>query len=159
MDDVAIARALHVAAVVLWIGGVAFVTTVVLPLVRRVRDPAERFALFHAIEGRFVWQARAAILVVGLSGLYMLDRLDLWDRFTTAAFWWMHAMVLLWAVFAFVLFVGEPLIFHRWLDRHALSEPDRTFALLHRLHWLLLIVSMLTVLAAVAGSAGMGLLP
>jgi uncharacterized membrane protein len=35
MDDVATARALHVLAVVIWIvGGVAMVTTVVLPAVR-----------------------------------------------------------------------------------------------------------------------------
>jgi uncharacterized membrane protein len=36
MDDVLIARALHVLAVVIWIGGVAMVTTVVLPAVRQV---------------------------------------------------------------------------------------------------------------------------
>jgi uncharacterized membrane protein len=34
MDDVNIARALHIAAVVIWIGGVAMATTVVLPAVR-----------------------------------------------------------------------------------------------------------------------------
>jgi hypothetical protein len=35
MDDIAVARAIHVFAVVVWIGGVAMVTTVILPLVRR----------------------------------------------------------------------------------------------------------------------------
>lgn len=35
MDDVVIARALHVLAVVIWIGGVAIATTIVLPAVRR----------------------------------------------------------------------------------------------------------------------------
>lgn len=34
-DELALTRAAHVAAVVLWIGGVAFVTTVLLPAVRR----------------------------------------------------------------------------------------------------------------------------
>ena len=38
MDDVTIARALHVLAVVLWIGGVGLVTTVLLPLLRRLPD-------------------------------------------------------------------------------------------------------------------------
>lgn len=33
MDDVVIARALHVLAVVIWIGGVSMATTVVLPAV------------------------------------------------------------------------------------------------------------------------------
>ena len=40
MDDFTIARALHVLAVVAWIGGVAFVTTVLMPSM----DPARDFA-------------------------------------------------------------------------------------------------------------------
>ena len=35
MDDFILARAVHVLSVLLWIGGVAFVTTVLLPAVRR----------------------------------------------------------------------------------------------------------------------------
>ena len=114
MDDVAIARAAHVLAVVIWIGGVSLVTTVVLPLVRR-RPPLEQWALFEAVERRFVWQARIAMLLVGASGFYMAWKLDLWDRFRQPGFWWMHAMVLVWLLFAVVLFVGEPLGAERWL--------------------------------------------
>ncbi|HEX7970449.1 MAG TPA: hypothetical protein VF502_19655, partial [Stellaceae bacterium] len=89
MDDVTLVRAVHVLAVILWIGGVAFVTTVVLPAVRRTREPGERLAFFDAIERRFAAQARVTTVLVGLSGLYMLARLDLWDRFLSAGFWWM----------------------------------------------------------------------
>ena len=49
MDDVAVARALHVLAVVIWIGGVAMVTTVVLPAVRGGELGADRLAAFQAI--------------------------------------------------------------------------------------------------------------
>jgi hypothetical protein len=42
MDDLAVARALHVAAIVIWIGGVAMVTTVLLPAIRRLKGAAER---------------------------------------------------------------------------------------------------------------------
>jgi len=42
MDDVTVARALHVLSIVLWIGGVGFVTTVLLPGVRRLKAPHER---------------------------------------------------------------------------------------------------------------------
>jgi hypothetical protein len=31
---------------------------------------------------------------VAASGFYMVERLDLWDRFRDIEFWWMHAMVL-----------------------------------------------------------------
>lgn len=59
MDD-ARSRAIHVLAVVLWIGGVAMVTTVLLPVVRRFKSSNERIAFFATIERRFSWQARAA---------------------------------------------------------------------------------------------------
>ena len=65
MDDIAIARAIHVLAIVIWIGGVAMVTTVVLPLIRRTGAPAARLALFEAVERRFIWQARGATLARG----------------------------------------------------------------------------------------------
>src|SRR5690349_23726765 len=105
MIDVIIARALHVLAIVIWIGGVSMATTVALPAVRRGDLGENRLRAFQAIEHRFVWQARAAIIVAALSGLYMTWRLDLWDRFRTAGFWWMHAMVCTWLLFAFILFV------------------------------------------------------
>lgn len=114
MDDLALARALHVLAVVIWVGGVSIVTSIVVPAVRRGDFGADRLAAFQAIERRFVWQARAAIIIVGATGFYMIWAADLWDRFATAAFWWMHAMVGLWALFALGLFVVEPVI----LDRH-----------------------------------------
>ena len=53
MDDMAFARALHVVGVVLWIGGVAFVTTILLPAILRFKSPGERVAFFEEIEGRF----------------------------------------------------------------------------------------------------------
>lgn len=154
MDDTIVARALHVFAVVLWIGGVGFVTTVLLPAVRRLKEPAERVAFFEAIEGRFAWQARGTTLLVGITGFYLVEVWDLWDRFETLDYWWMHAMVLVWAVFTLMLFVLEPLFLHRWFLRRATEQPESTFALIQRLHWLLLAVSLITLLGAVAGSHG-----
>ncbi|SDR59341.1 Uncharacterized membrane protein [Rhizobiales bacterium GAS113] len=155
MDEVAIARALHVLAVVLWIGGVGFVTTVLLPAVRHLRAPEERLALFEAIERRFAWQARVTTLLTGVTGLDMLIRLDLWDRFLSARYWWMDAMVLIWLLFTLMLFVAEPLFLHRRLTALAKAEPEATFRLVERLHRLLLTLSLITVLGAVAGSHGL----
>lgn len=76
MDDVALARAVHLLSVLHWFGGVAFVTTVVLPAVARLAEPA--------------------------------------------------------------VFVVEPLVLHDWFARRALADPDGTFALACRLHWILL---------------------
>jgi uncharacterized membrane protein len=159
MNDVALARAIHVLAVIVWIGGVAMVTTVILPLVRRTRLPKEQLALFEAVERRFIWQARIATLLVAASGFYMADRLDLWARFRSLDFWWMHAMVGVWLIFTLILFVAEPLFLHRWVHRRALMAPESTFRLFHWLHWVLLTLAVVTAFAAVAGSYGMSLVP
>jgi uncharacterized membrane protein len=155
MDDVVIARALHVLAVVIWIGGVAMVTMVVLPAVRRGDVGPNRLQVFEAIEQRFAWHARLATVIVGLTGFYITDRLDFWGRFGSAEFWWMHAMVCLWLLFTLLLFVAEPLILHSWFHARATAAPDAAFALLHRAHWLLLAFSIITILGAVAGSQGL----
>ena len=156
MDDLTIARALHVVGVVLWIGGVGFVTTVLLPAVRRMKDPQERVSFFVRIEGRFAWQARATTILIGLSGFYITAVWDLWSRFESVAYWWMHAMVLVWLVFTVMLFIAEPLFLHRWFLAKALEDPEGTFRLIEKLHWILLAISILTTLGAVSGSHGMG---
>lgn len=154
MDDVILARVLHVLGVVLWIGGVAMVTTVLLPATRRLNTTAERAVFFETVESGFVRQARVTTLVTGLSGLYLVHKLGLWQRFAHIEFWWMHAMVLVWALFTLMLFVFEPLFLHRWFSERARHQPESTFTMLARLHWVLLVVSLVTVACAVAGSHG-----
>lgn len=154
MTGAYLARILHVLGVVLWIGGVAFVTTVLLPAVRRMKSPGERVAFFESIERRFAWQARATTLLVGLSGLYLLQSWNLWGRFASARYWWMHAMVAVWAVFTVMLFIAEPLVLHRRLLEMARHDPEGTFRRIERMHWVLLIASLVTVAGAVAGAHG-----
>lgn len=154
MDDVALARALHVLGVVIWIGGVAFVTAVLLPALRRNRAAEERFALFELLEGRFSWIAKGATLLVGASGFYMAWAWDLWSRFHDSAYWWMDAMVGLWALFTLILFVAEPLFLHRWLAAAARRKPASTLLLLEVAHWVLLVLALITVMGAAAGSHG-----
>ena len=148
------ARVIHVLAVVVWIGGVAMVTTAVLPAARRNRSTAEQLALFEAVEGRFAWQARLAALLTGASGFYMTAGFDLWDRFHQAEYWWMGAMVVLWTIFMVLLFVIDPFLLHRWLHRQAAAAPARTFRRLAVMHWLLLAFGLITIAGAVAGSHG-----
>ena len=154
MDHAIAARALHVIGVVLWIGGVAFVTTVLLPAVRRMKTPAERVAYFESVERRFAWQARGTTLLVGATGFYLVHAWNLWERFGSASYWWMHAMVAIWALFTVMLFIAEPFFLHRRILERAEREPEATFRRIERLHRVLLLLSLLTVFGAVAGSHG-----
>ncbi len=157
MDDFGgfvLARALHVLGVVMWIGGVAFVTTVLLPALRQLDDPAGRLAAFERLEGRFALQARATTLLTGLSGFYMLHFLDAWSRYQQAQFWWIHLMTAVWLIFTLVLFVLEPLFLHRWFHELAQRDDIRAFRLVQRMHVVLLSLSLLAVAGAVAGAHG-----
>jgi uncharacterized membrane protein len=149
-----LARVLHVLGVVLWIGGVAMVTTVLLPAVARLKHGADGVEWFEAIEGRFARQARWTILTTGLSGFYMLAYLHAWHRYGQAAYWWITAMTAVWAVFTLMLFVLEPLVLHRWFRARAVRNPGRTVALIQVMHWILLLASLVTVAGAVAGAHG-----
>jgi len=153
MDDFTLARVIHVVAVLFWIGGVAFVTLVVLPWVRRNHAPDARLAAFHQMEGKFAPQARVWVALAGLSGFWMTWRMDLWSRFADPRYWWMHAMLLVWLAFAMMLYVAEPLALHRRMARS--PSPDADFRKLERGHAILLALSTVAVIGAVGGSHGL----
>jgi uncharacterized membrane protein len=153
MELLGIARALHVIAVVLWIGGVAMVTIVLLPAVRRL-DRADAMMTFEHLEHRFAAQSRWTTLIAGATGFYLAYAMNLWARFAELRYWWMHAMVLVWALFTLMLFVLEPLVLHRWFARRAKRDPAGTLRRIAVLHWCLLALSIVTIAGAVAGSHG-----
>jgi uncharacterized membrane protein len=150
----AVARAIHVLAIVVWIGGVWLATTVLLPGMKTKR-PEDWVRDFDAIERRFAPQARIAVLLVLLSGLYMLYHYDLWDRFTQGEFWWMHLMVGVWALFAVLLFIIEPFVSRHVVHKRAIRAPKATLALMLWLHRVMLTLSLLAIFAAVGGSHGL----
>jgi uncharacterized membrane protein len=152
MNDFILARAIHVLSIVMWIGGVAFVTTVAMPSIRRSALPGERLAAFHRFEARFAPQARVWVLLAGASGLWMTWRADMWSRFEDGRYWWMHAMVCLWLLFVLMLFVIEPFILHRRMA--TALDPSRAFARMEWMHRILLALALVTIAGAVAGSHG-----
>jgi uncharacterized membrane protein len=154
MDWEIIARGVHVVAVVLWIGGVAMETMVILPALRSLDSDEARGRMFMEIERRFAPQARVTTLLVGATGFYMLHALDGWSRYAHLEYWWVHTMTLIWFLFTLVLFVLEPWFLHDWFHRRFEQAPQSTLSLILRLHWVLLAASLLTVLGAVAGAHG-----
>jgi uncharacterized membrane protein len=127
LDDLALARAIHVLAVVHWIGGVFVVTTIVLPRAHALLDAQEAVAAFEDFEQRFASQAHISILLAGLSGAYMLIKIGAWNSLERASFWWLHLMIAVWILFALVIYVLEPLVLHRLFHEFALRNKDRTF--------------------------------
>ena len=130
------------------------VTTVIIPAIKKMKSKEEQIETFEKIEGRFALQAKITTLLTGLSGFYMLYVLNAWDRYFDFMFWWVHAMTLVWIIFTVVLYILEPLVLHGLFKKYTIQNPDRTFSFIHKAHWVLLTLSLITTAGAVAGSHG-----
>lgn len=154
MNDLTIARAIHILSIVIWMGGVAFVTLALIPAIRSAAFKSEQITIFNAVENRFAAIARIAVLLAGLSGFYMIFKLDAWDRFYQAQYFWMHAMVLVWLMFVMALFVIEPFFLKdhgRAVKKgHDIGNLRKT----HIVHVLILILSLITIFVSVLGAHG-----
>jgi uncharacterized membrane protein len=154
MERITLARIIHIIAIVLWIGGVAMVTTVIIPAIKKMSSKDEQLKTFERIESRFSTQAKITTLITGLSGFYMLYALNGWHRYLDYHYWWIHAMTFVWLLFTVILYVLEPLILHKLFKTYVAQNPEKTFSFLHKAHWVLLILSLITIVGAVAGSHG-----
>jgi uncharacterized membrane protein len=81
MIGLEIGRILHILGVVFWIGGVAMVTTIILPAVKKFKSLEEGIEFFEKVERKFQIQARVTTLITGLSGFYMISKLKAWSWF------------------------------------------------------------------------------
>jgi len=149
-----VARVLHVLAIVIWIGGIAAVTTIVFPAMRRMDSNERKVWFFEQVERSFRPQARTAWLIVGLTGVYMVAYLSAWKRFVELHYWWMDAMVGLWVIFGLMLFAIEPLIVGPRIRRGLAISPAFTLARMEILHQVLLVLSLAVIGAVVGGIYG-----
>jgi uncharacterized membrane protein len=77
-------RWLHIVAAMTWIGGMLFIALVLVPVARRVDDPALRTRLVHAIGLRFRtvgWIALGVLVTTGLGNLWLVPGLLYAPRF------------------------------------------------------------------------------
>lgn len=154
IGDLVLARAIHVLAIVHWIGGVAAVTTIVLPRARRIAEPGEAVAAFEAFERPFAFQARISVCLAGLSGAYMLTRMQAWRLLSSASFWWVDLMIAVWLLFAIMIYVLEPLVIHSLFHDVALRDKDAAFTVAIWLHAAALVAAAAAIVAGVLGAAG-----
>jgi uncharacterized membrane protein len=152
MDDVTLARVLHVCAVAAWVGSLWFVALALLPAIKASRPTGERMAHFRPLTRGQVFQSQLWIVLMGLSGLWMMWRGDMWERLADGRFWWMHLMIGVWVVFALILFVLEPMSRKRPRPE---GDPEVAFAGEVRRHRVLSLVALVTLVASLAGSHGL----
>ena len=154
MNEFLFARILHVLAVVVWIGGVSMVTTVIIPSIKKMQKKETQLNSFEQIEGKFASIAKIATILTAPSGFYMLYVLDAWHRYLDLSFWWLHAMTIIWLIFTLILFVLEPFLLRGLFKRFIQENQEKSLRIMQRAHWVLLLLSLITIAAGVAGSHG-----
>lgn len=143
----------HIVAVILWIGGLVFVTGVVLPMAIKTPDALQKVLTLQRIEHRFAPLAKWYNIITGVTGFAMVYLMGFEGLYFTkegAALTFMTAVWLFW----FVMLVGlEPVIIRKMLEKMAREsgqmDIDGIFRKVKKLHWFMVAVSLL---AAAAGA-------
>lgn len=140
--------ALHVVMVVLWIGGVAFVTVIIFPMLLTMEDSLEKVLLFQRVENKFARQARFYAWMTGLTGGILLYLTREYSLLFTLRGVGITTMLLAWLVYVFIL------TFEKRLFKVLFSHPEKldssqVFSRLNIFHWFILGLSLLAVFAGV----------
>jgi uncharacterized membrane protein len=144
---------IHLVAVILWIGGLAFVTIIIFPVIFKTPDPLQKVLTFQRIEHRFARLARFFVVITGASGLVMLAITGWHKTLFTSGGVPLTFMFVLWIFWMVMLFGVEPLVIKKMLERMAKEGTEMTidsvFKRVNRMHWVLLFASLL---ASIAGA-------
>lgn len=138
-----IALVIHVSSIVIWIGGVAFVTMVTFPMILRVDKSLEQVMMFQGVEHRFSKIAKIMVILAGLSGLYLI-----YEKGLSFGVW---IMIFVWTFYASLLFGLEKIIFKKLFSGPTGEPPDtkKVFNLLQGFHWFVLALSFLAIAAGI----------
>jgi len=137
-----ISLAIHILSIVVWIGGVAFVTLVTFPMIMRVEKSLEQVLMFQGVEHRFSKIAKVMIILAGLSGLILIK-----EKGLSLSVW---IMIFVWAFYASLIFGLERVIFKKLFGKPSDQlDTKKVFNTLQIFHWFVLTMSFLAIIAGV----------
>ena len=146
--------AVHVIGVILWIGGVAFVTMVVFPMIMRLENSLEKVLFFQGVEHRFAKIAKTSVVVVGVTGVLLLYITGEWNIMLKASGIGPALMTVVWVFYVLVL-MFEGRLFKAIFSGEAQQDTAKVFYRLSVFHWVILGLSLLAVGVGVwAGHGG-----
>lgn len=139
---------IHVISVIVWIGGVTFVTTVVFPMMYRTEGSLEKALLFQGVEHRFVAQVRWLLALVGVTGFWLfIAKYDIAVLGRSEGLG-IVIMFLAWAVYVTV-YLSERRIFARMFADPSKVDMDKALRMINAMHWGLLTISYSGVAAGI----------
>ena len=137
------ALTVHVLSIVIWIGGVAFVTMIIFPLIQRTQNSLEQVMMFQGVEHRFGKIAKVMVILAGLTGSYLAYNTGL-----SVGIW---IMIVVWACYASLLFFLEKPLFKKLFAKPSGNELDtrQIFFRLQVFHWVVLVLSFFAIAAGI----------
>lgn len=140
--------AFHVTIVVLWIGGVAFVTIIIFPMLLRMEDSFEKVLLFQRVENKFAKQARFYAWTAGITGFILLFMTGQQGNLFTVNGLGVTMMLIVWLVYTLVL-TFEKRLFKVLFSRPEKLDAAKIFVRLNTFHWVILGLSLAAVFIGV----------
>ena len=137
----------HVLSVVIWIGGVAFVTAIILPVLGRMEDSMAKVSFFMGFEKRFQLLAKVCVIVAGATGILLFQQRGAFASLTGEETFLIGYKFLVWLIFAVLLFGGEKRLIGTLVSRK--TSPEKAFKRLSIFHWVALILSLIAVMAGI----------
>ncbi|MBI5742014.1 MAG: hypothetical protein HZA16_15020 [Nitrospirae bacterium] len=138
-----IALTIHVLSVIIWIGGVSFVTMITFPMIQRANSSLEQVMMFQGTEHRFVKIAKIMVILAGLSGAYLIK-----VKGMSVGSW---IMISVWTFYASLLFGLEKILFKQIFAKPTGEELDtkKIFSILQVFHYVILTLSYSAVAAGI----------
>ncbi len=139
---------IHVISVIIWIGGVSFVTTVIFPMMYRTEGSLEKALLFQGVEHRFSGIVKWLIGLVGVTGFWMLSAKYGISILLVPRGIGIMIMLFAWALYTGIL-LSERRIFGRIFADPEKIDMNKALRLINAMHWFLLSISFSAVAAGV----------
>ncbi len=138
----------HVIAVIIWIGGVAFVTLVIFPMMYRTEGSLQKALLFQGVEHRFAGLVKWLLGIVGATGIYMLYAEFGFGVLLEKRGLGILIMLVAWALYTTIILL-ERRIFGRIFADPEKIDMDRALRMINGMHWFLLTISFSAVAAGI----------
>lgn len=149
---------IHLLTVILWIGGLAFVTIIILPMAIKTPNALQKVLMFQRVEHRFAKLARAFNLITGITGIIMLYITGWYSVLFTMGGIPLTVMTMIWVFWFIMLFGLEPLVIKKMLEGMAKGgakmDIDAIFIKLNRMHYLMVFISLLASIMGVLVAHG-----
>ncbi len=146
--------AIHVLGVVLWIGGVAFVTMIVFPMIIRMDNSMEKVLFFQGVEHRFAKIAKICVVIVGITGFWLLKITGEWGLLFSYNGIGPTLMLIIWCFYSIILIL-ERILFKVIFSGKAQHDSAKIFLRMGIFHWVVLGLSLFVIgIGVLAGHGG-----